>query len=110
MSLMDRIFEILTNDKMHVYVWLLTIHIVVSIRPSLYGNDSGSFGVWKQDDDNGNNFYNLPFYQYTLDQVNDNTATVYNESAIYGGKTYQDNARDHAFQFGNDRLTVVASS
>eukprot|EP01084_Bolivina_argentea_P289746 497602_1 len=92
-------------------VWLLTcVQIAASIIPSLNGNDSGSFGVWKQDGDNNNNFYGLPYYRYTLDQVNDNTAIAYNESAIYGGKTYQDNARDHAFQFGNDRLTVVASN
>ena len=89
------------------------IEVSVALIPSLYGNDSGSFGVWKQDNNSGNNFYNLPYYRYTLDQINDKTATIFNSSVIYQNGVHQsteNNITDHVFQFGNDRITVIASN
>ena len=80
---------------------------VTSILPSVYGNDSGSFGEWKQDNCSGNNFYNLPYYTYTLNQITDKTALVYNASTV---KRENVNATDHWFQFGNDRLTIYSSN
>lgn len=89
----------------------LFIHCYYTLIPSLNGNDSGSFGIWKQDNDNNNNFYNLPYYRYTMDQINDKTAIIYNASVIYKtNEKCEINATDHWFQFGNDRVTVISSN
>ena len=88
-------------------VWLVTVNS--KLNPSLFGNDSGSFGNWSQ-----NNPYNLPSYIYTMNQLTDPTATIYNTSVEYQTWDHylpsRNNITDHKFQFGNDRITIVASN
>eukprot|EP01084_Bolivina_argentea_P113351 202032_1 len=89
----------------HIF-WVITSS---KIHPSLYGNDSGLFGQWTQQTP-----YNLPAYIYTLDQINNPIATEYNSSVVYQSWDHplpsRINITDHSFQFGNDRITVVASN
>eukprot|EP01084_Bolivina_argentea_P247697 414380_1 len=91
----------------------LCIQPLFAYHTHISNNGSGSFGDWRQDSNNNNNFYNLPYYHYTLDQINNKTATIYNSSTIYQkNQKYEpyNNITDHLFQFGNDRVTVVASN
>ena len=56
-------------------IWIYTLFKVsMGLIPSIYGNDSGSFGIWRQDNNFNNTFYNLPYYEYNMDQINNSTA------------------------------------
>ena len=71
--------------------------------------DGGAFGDW------GADAFGLPTYNYTLDQLRDAAvATRYAEGAARGiGRADLQLGRapdDHVFQFGNDRLIVLASN
>eukprot|EP01084_Bolivina_argentea_P089936 162141_1 len=83
-----------------MFVSVINLSIQLSL---LNANDGGAFGNWSQE-----NHYNLPSYIYTMDQINDPIATMYNSSVLYLPPGI--NVSDHKFQFGNDRIVVIASN
>ena len=73
----------------------LAIQLVASSSQTL-------FGAWGTDGDE------LPTFNYTMNQLTDPIATEYARTA--DPKGLGRDGRDHVFQFGNDRLVVVASN
>eukprot|EP01084_Bolivina_argentea_P097331 174977_1 len=71
------------------------------------GDSGGNFGTWNED----NTAYDLPYYTYELDQINNPIATTYANATIYQPEQIPiANATDHLFQFGNDRIVLIASN